>query len=181
MDNHNFLPDVNNYEDDYFKCEYCENMSTSQEIFLVENKNKFKIIRRKISSIKEELDQASIQIKGESFNEYFLIFNSPPKLSSVELAKNQIRQYDKSFSYFCNQHTFGHRCFICRIHFNFRRKVKLKWKVKFKNKVNIKRRKVNLKMRRGKCETIYCFYNLIILLFVAFDYSVCVIWTLYCM
>ena len=90
----------------------------------------------------------------------------PPKLSSVELAKNQSRQYDKSFSYFCNQHTFGHRCFICRIHFNFRRKVKLKWKVKFKNKVNIKRRKVNLKMRRGKCETIYCFYNLIILLFV---------------
>ena len=163
MDNHNFLPDVNNYEDDYFKCEYCENMSTFQEIFLVENKNKSKIIRerdqvvyddslifqdsdilkqdlfheykfilegsdqyRKISSIKEELDQASIQIKGESFNEYFLIFNNPPKLSSVELAKNQIRQYDKSFSYFCNQHSFGHRCFICRIHFNFSRKVKLK-------------------------------------------------------
>ena len=157
------------------KCVYCENISTFQEIFLVENKNKSKIIRRKISTIKGELDQASIQIKGESFNEYFLIFNSPPKLSSVELAKNQIRQHDKSFSYFCNQHTFGHRCFICRIHFNFRRKVKLKKKMKFKNKVNIKRRKVNLKMRRGKCESIYCFYNLIILLFVAFDYSVCVI------
>ena len=38
LDNYNFLPDVNNYEDDYFKCEYCENMSTFQEIFLVENK-----------------------------------------------------------------------------------------------------------------------------------------------
>ena len=89
------------------KCVYCENMSTFQEIFLVENKNKSKIIRRKISTIKEELDQASIQIKGESFNEYFLRFNSPPKLSSVELAKNQIRQYNKSLSYFCNQHTFA--------------------------------------------------------------------------
>ena len=38
LDNHNFLPDVNNYEDDYFKCEYCENMSTFQEIFLVKIK-----------------------------------------------------------------------------------------------------------------------------------------------